>query len=326
MNGSTFATAGFKFTSANEAVTATNASLTIGDSSTSPKLAGDTLVDATTTDNDALNLTLSATLDMSSTPTISISGIETLNITETALSILTLANVTGLKTINVLGASGALEVIGGAAAGATTINASGVTDAAGTVKATLATATKATTLIGGAGADELTGGTAGGTLTGGAGADKLNATSGANTITGGLGGDTIKLGTGTDTVVIGAGESTTLSLTSMDQIGVAATASTLFATGVDHLKLGMTVAAGDFGYATESTSDSAVASMAELLTAANASGKIAVLVTDKATASPNAYNSFLFVSTDGNLTNGYEIAVELVGLTSSGFVATDIYA
>lgn len=227
MNGTIADT--FKFTSANESVTATTGTLA----------ATDTLSDATTTDNDSLNLTLTNDTVLGS----SITGIETVTITTTATTAgttggtaaadITWGTLSGVKNVVVTGASTvAVDIDNGGTAGfggATNIDASGLTvaginfDNSG-VATGPATTVKggngANTIITAGGADNVTGGDAidnittnGGAdvIVAGGGADVISAGAGADTITGGAGADAITGGTGVDVFIISAASESTSS-------------------------------------------------------------------------------------------------------------------
>lgn len=199
LNGGAFTNLGFKFTSANETISASNGTLVAG--------ANDTLIDGSTADADTMNIALAATT--AAQPTVT--NIENINITATnaAAATLDFTNYSGVKTIKVTGAptnTVGLNVLTNT--GATTVDATGVTSAAGGVTASFAasTSTANLTLSGGTGADVLTGGLGNDVLTGGAGTaiDNLVGGAGNDTITGGGGADVINVGSGNDTVKLEA--------------------------------------------------------------------------------------------------------------------------
>lgn len=215
LNGGNFSNAGFKFSAANEIVNATQASLTNGD----------ILVDSSTADADVLNIAVSGNFAAATAP--SIQNIETINLTfaNAAGANLSLANVTGAKTINVSGTVNAgFALTNIANTGVTTVDASGVTTNAGNITAdfSASTSTAALTLKGGAGADVLTGGLGNDTIEGGAGADTLIGGAGNDTISGGAGADLIDAGSGNDTVNGGAGADIIIAGAGNDKINAGA--------------------------------------------------------------------------------------------------------
>ena len=200
----------FRFTSNNEVVNATSATL----------MAVDTLADGSTTDSDTLNVSM-----LGNVTTSLVQNIETFNFSTsgaTAAGLITLAGVTGLKAINITGTSAAPITIAGTNignTGVTTIDASGVsTNVVFTVDSSTSTATAGLTIkgvaigpnfiTGGLGNDTLTGGSGGDTITGGAGDDVIDAGNGANFVFGGSGNNTITTGTGNDTVTVTSGNNT----------------------------------------------------------------------------------------------------------------------
>jgi len=198
LNAGTFSNAGFKFTTANDTVNSTQATLT----------AGDVLVDGSTSDADTLNIVSSATLAGVTPATVT--NIENVKITTSATGggALGMNNFTGVKTVTVSGTgSTAVTLTSVATTGATTVDASGVTATAQAVTASFAasTSTADLTLKGGAGADILFGGLGADTITGGASNDQLSGGANADNIDGGAGNDLIDGGSGNDTLVGGAG-------------------------------------------------------------------------------------------------------------------------
>jgi len=194
----------FKFTSANETVSATELTLSVGDS----------LSDGSTSDNDVLNLVLGAGLPAAAA---AISNIETINLKTSgvtaAAAAVNLAGVTGAKVLNVSGPSGAPIVITGAGlggsldgSGITTIDASGITSAVnGVTVAFTAATTAALKFTGSNAADVFVGGNGADTINGNAGDDFLVGGAGADTIDGGAGIDNILGGTNNDTINGGDG-------------------------------------------------------------------------------------------------------------------------
>lgn len=198
----------FKFTSANETVSATELTLS----------AGDSLSDGSTADNDVLNLVLGAG---GPAAPAAISNIETINLKTSgvtaAAGFVNLAGVTGAKVLNVSGPSGAPIVITGAGVGGsldgsgiTTIDASGVTSAVNGVTAFFTAATTAAlkftgsnaadVFVGGNGADTINGNAGDDFLVGGAGADTIDGGAGIDNILGGTNNDTINGGDGNDII------------------------------------------------------------------------------------------------------------------------------
>ena len=199
----------FKFTSANETVSATNLTLNGADS----------LSDGSTADNDVLNLVLGAG---GLTAAAAISNIETINLKTSgaiaAPAFVDLSGVTGAKVLNVSGPSGAQIVIFGAGvgnsldgSGITTIDASGVTSAVNGVSAFFTAATTAAlkftgsnaadVFVGGNGADTINGNAGDDFLVGGAGADTIDGGAGIDQISGGTNNDTINGGDGNDFIL-----------------------------------------------------------------------------------------------------------------------------
>lgn len=192
----------FKFTAGNEAVVASAATWT----------ALDTLIDATTSDNDVMRLAMAASVTGGL-----MQNIETLSIDPTALTaagtVTLAAGTSGLKTIEVIGASSQTVTIAGTALGdfgVTTVDASkmlGVSSGI-VVNSSTSTSTAALTVKGAAGADTIASGGAADNIDGGAGNDTINAGNGNNTVLGGAGDDVIITGAGLDTIDGGAGNDT----------------------------------------------------------------------------------------------------------------------
>ncbi|HHW64087.1 MAG TPA: DUF4214 domain-containing protein [Rhodocyclaceae bacterium] len=192
----------FKFTAGNEAVVA----------STATWAAADTLIDATTSDNDVMRLALTATMTGGL-----MQNIETLSIDPTALTgaatVTLAAGTSGLKTIEFIGATSQIVTIAGAALGdfgVTTVDASKMVGVSSgiVVDSSLSTSTAALTIKGAAGADVITAGGAADTVDGGAGDDTIDGGNGNDTINGGDGNDNITGGAGNDTIDGGAGNDT----------------------------------------------------------------------------------------------------------------------
>lgn len=217
----------FKFSSNNDTVTATTATL----------LAGDNLTDNTSTDNDVLNDALSGSHQLGT----SIAGIETYNFATTAAtgaSNITWGTITGAKTITVTGAAtGAIDLTntstatglalvstvdasGMTSTGAITFSAAGRTGTAASEAITVKTASLgASTITTSGGADTITGGAGVETVDGGAGNDSISTGAGNDSITGGSGNDSIDAGSGNNTISAGAGDDTiTLSSGTADRL------------------------------------------------------------------------------------------------------------
>lgn len=202
-NGSTTESA-FKFTSGNEVVNATTATLNNGDTSATGWV-GDTLLDSSTTDNDVLKVAMSGATALGT-----LGNIETIDITTTAAAggtAVTWTSITGLKTLNISGAAtGNINLTNSATnignTGVTTIDASGLTSLNGgiTVDSSTSTATTGLTVTGGNGRDVVVGTGAADVINGGAGADSLSGGNGNDTINGGAGADYIAGGNGNDTL------------------------------------------------------------------------------------------------------------------------------
>lgn len=189
----------FKFTAANEVVTASTA--TFGNAAANI----DSLIDVSNTDNDVLNVAVANDTVLG----VAVQNIETINInvnSNTAAAAaaatgtqITWGTLTGVKTINVAGTSafgvdfttaGAVTNIGNS--GVTTIDATGLTTNVGIrVDSSTSTATAGMTIKGAFGADVITGGLGADTIDGGSGADRLFGGAGADTINGGAGNDFI---------------------------------------------------------------------------------------------------------------------------------------
>lgn len=188
--------------------------------------------DAATSTADVFNISLTKAAGAAlATVDVTAASIETINISsdDTATTASGIAhaldlNATSVKTVTVTGDAGVDFTGSDLGTALTSFDASGVTKGAVTVTtgalanvATLtggagndvinaALATKAVTIAGNAGDDNLTGSsTIGSTLNGGAGNDTLNGGAGADTLNGGDGTDTIVTGAGLDIVTGGAG-------------------------------------------------------------------------------------------------------------------------
>ncbi len=204
----------FKFTSANETVTATSATIA----------GGDTLVDGVTTDNDVMNLALNlpgATFVSTTT------NIETFNVTASNPAAATLVGlvpgtVTGLQNLNFEGAPAGSVTVAGTTVGdtgVTNIDGSGLTSVVSDliVDSSTAVSNAALTMTGGAGADVLSGGLGadiisggdnGDFLAGGASIDTLNGDAGNDGLAGGQQDDALNGGAGADVLAGGVNDDT----------------------------------------------------------------------------------------------------------------------
>lgn len=226
----------FKFTSANEKIVATQA--TAG--------ALDVLTDGSTTDTDTYSLTANAgsalgTIANVENFEIAASGAAGYNITWTSItgakSVTISGAVEGIINLTNPGASANLGFGGNATtgAGATTIDASGLTGNAGGINYSLAassTTTDVTVKAGGSGASTITTGGGNDTIVGAAGADTLNGGAGNDTISGGAGNDIINGGAGNDTIDTGTGNNTVTGGAGNDTIALNGTIDTVIFNGV----------------------------------------------------------------------------------------------
>lgn len=224
----------FKFTNGNEVIAATTATAT----------ATDSLTDGSTTDNDTYNLVANGASALGT-----IANIENFNITASGATGygINWTAITGAKTVTVTGAvegninltnAGANLGFGGNAttgAGATTIDASGLTGNAGAITYSLAnsaTTTDVTVKAGGSGGSTITTGGGNDTIVGSAGADTLNGGAGNDTISGGAGNDIINGGAGNDTIDTGTGNNTVTGGSGNDTIALNGTIDTVVFNGV----------------------------------------------------------------------------------------------
>lgn len=187
----------FKFSTANERVIASSA--TLGNT--------DSIIDASTADNDVLELALSASL-AGLQPTVQ--NIETLAITASAnAGAVDLTNFSGLKTITVSGTPTAGVTLNAvtdlSTRGVTKVDGSGLTSVAGSLTVSNAGGTANIEITGGAGADTLTGGAGADTIKGGAGADVITGGNGNDKLFGEAGNDRLLGGAGNDELDGGAG-------------------------------------------------------------------------------------------------------------------------
>jgi trimeric autotransporter adhesin len=173
-----------------------------------------------TAQNDAVSYVYGNTSSDNNAKAITGSGVETLTVTNTkAADTLGAVSLTGTA-----GASTKLAIAGTKAMtfgiiSANTVDASGLSAAAGL---TMVTASTATNVVGGAGNDTLYGATAtASTVNGGEGKDTIYGGSGNDSLVGGDGNDTITTGAGSDKAYGGAGNDTIVlasNLTSADVV------------------------------------------------------------------------------------------------------------
>lgn len=152
---------------------------------------------------DTFNINLSKTGGVLTSGSVTVAGVETINITAADAATAGSAAVihtatlvaTGATTVNVTGNNGLTLTNTGNTAitkfDASGVVANGTADTAANLAVTFASANTTTT--------------ASVTITGGAGADTLTGNAAKDTITGGVGADTVKGGLGQDTINVGAG-------------------------------------------------------------------------------------------------------------------------
>lgn len=168
--------------------------------------------------DDALTVQYGTALFDANAQAISLSGVETLTITNEKVAndfgaITMVASSGGTSTLNITGNKA--QTIG--AVTVETIDASTMTSGGSLV---MATATTVTTITGSLGNDTLIGDAAS-TISGGAGDDTITGGSGIDVLSGGDGNDTITSGAGNDTLTGGAGDDTFIlagNLTQADSI------------------------------------------------------------------------------------------------------------
>ena len=167
----------FKFTTSNDTVVASTATLA--------PVAGvfDTVSDASTTDEDVAQISVSA-----NTQITNFTNIENLDITFSAASAITFVTTTGVKDIDLFGVGGT-TLNGVAATGVSSIDGSALSGAGYT--ASMAGVTQGVAFVGSAFADVVTGGN---------GVDNFNTGSGIDTIVDGAGADIIRAGGGDDII------------------------------------------------------------------------------------------------------------------------------
>lgn len=169
----------FKFTTSNDTVVASTASLA--------PVAGvfDTVSDASTTDEDVAQISVSA-----NTQITNFTNIENLDITFSAASNVTFVATTGVKDIDLFGVGGT-TLVGVNATGASSIDGSALTGAGFT--ANMAGVTQGVTFTGSGSVDTISGGNGVDTINAGGGADVIADGAGADRIVGGGGNDVINL-------------------------------------------------------------------------------------------------------------------------------------
>ena len=209
INGSTYVTTGFKFTTANETVNGSTTTLT----------GADTLIDGSTADSDTLALSIVGNAAINAM-TGTITNIEKITLaagtgyvdggTAGTTDVVNLGAITGAKTFVVTGAptAAATMVLGTAAtlgtSGISTVDSTGAGGNLTFTAAYAATKTTNVTMLGGASADVFTGGSGADTISGGAGVDTLVGGAGNDTITGGAGNDNLTGNADRDTFVFEA--------------------------------------------------------------------------------------------------------------------------
>ena len=195
----------------------------------------------------------------------------------------------------------------------------GQTDAAADLAVTFAHAGNAAiTIIGGAGADVLSGGGAADVITGGAGADSIRGAGGGDTLTGGAGADTFRFVAGESGALTGGS-----SITRFDVI----TDFTAGATG-DRLDLG-TLNGSAFVTGANATAFDAltaaerttVAAEATLLDAANAA--LAAATDSNWTAFAWQGSTYAIYDTDNGFDNAAAVLVQLTGVNVADLVAAN---
>lgn len=173
----------------------------------------DMLMDGSTTDNDTLNVTVTANaavggggIAANTTDLGILSNIETINLNVAAgapaVNVIS-TSITGAKTLNVTGSpTAALTMAGTALAdtGITTVNAAGMTTGGIVINSSTAASTAALTVTGSAAADNITTGLGADTVNAGSGNDIVLTGAGADTVNGGAGDDRISGGNENDTL------------------------------------------------------------------------------------------------------------------------------
>jgi S-layer protein len=178
---------------------------------------------------------------------LTLASVETVNISLDNLSTTTVAtgmydlnlDATSATTVNVSGDTG-ITFANSSLTALRTLDASGVTGTGAAGAVTFSANDIDSTIIGGAGNDVLTGGTAADSITGGAGNDALSGLAGADVVNGGAGNDTITFTFETsvhDTLTGGAGNDTFKSATT--------TAATISVVEITDFDLGTASTAAD---------------------------------------------------------------------------------
>jgi Ca2+-binding RTX toxin-like protein len=189
----------FKFTSDNELVIATNATVTGGDS----------LSDASNDDQDVFQYTDDSTANRSLQ---TVTNIENVDIRfSNGGGGVGFGGVTGAQTITLSGVLAAAATLNNlAGTGVTVVDGSELTSVNNGFSASFAGATGTTerTLTGSGAGDSLEGANGNDTINGGGGGDTINGGAGADTLNGEAGDDVINAGSGNDTVTGGEGADT----------------------------------------------------------------------------------------------------------------------
>ena len=331
-NGSIQEALTFRFSGLNQVVNGTQTTF-------SGVVAGDRLVDPSTTDNDVLNVTAVTNLNLTALGGINpsqlvVRNIENLNFAlQGAVGSFTPngAQLSGVNNFTATGTIGALAGVNLAGNGATSFDSTAVTGGVFTVTM----GNGANTVDTGATLDIITTGNAVDTINSGAGNDVVFSGAGADVIDAGAGADFINGEAGADTITGGAGA---------DQFQFAnfATADTIvdFATGTD--TLGLSLAAGFTGFlpggmsattnalyiAMNMTATIAAGSRlatSQLLTASGIAGITGFGFTGSGFAlfrivgGANANNLLLASVAAGNV-----VQIRTIASVSSGFAANDI--
>jgi S-layer protein len=168
-----------------------------------------TLTGAFTGKSDIFNIGATSDAGLTNTATLTIGAVETVTITltdtdDTAVNVYKLNLVADAATTVTVSGNAGIDFTTGSLKAITKLDASGVTED-GVVTFT-ANAGLDTTIIGGAGDDDLTGSTGADTITGGAGDDFLDGDDGDDTLNGGDGDDFLDGGDGDDTLNGGDGD------------------------------------------------------------------------------------------------------------------------
>jgi Ca2+-binding RTX toxin-like protein len=324
--GGGFNTTGFKFTTGNQVVNATDQTLN-NFPSPPAAISSDVLADPSTADADQMNLTMAANTAVFAPNGGMIQNIETINITATnpAPATFDTFRMFGIKTIDIDGApAGAVTILGNT--GAQNFDSSGTStvDGSGIISSVVLTVdntngTLAMSMIGGAGADALTGGSGADNLNGSGGNDTLVGNNGNDTITGGRGADNMTGGNGADTFAYGSlatlGSDTGASAASADTITDFTTSTT------DKIQTGVAGTATNYTEAVNAGTTVATALAAATALMAGDNNLIYYFETD------GAANGFLAVDT--NADHIADSVIQFTGLATAGlngFTFGDIVA